>query len=101
MRGGHDGGRPIRPSLWCRRDESYIFSDFLRRNAGTNSTAGTSFDFLAGFTAFIRHLLIVGTNFVFRGPAHHICPPHLVGNIVRRNYIQNIWREEVNTRMYP
>ena len=48
------GGRPIRPSLWCRRDESYIFSDFLRRNAGTNSTAGTSFDFLAGFTAFIR-----------------------------------------------
>ena len=53
MRGGHDGGRPIRPSLWCRRDESYIFSDFLRRNAGTNSTAGTSFDFLAGFTAFI------------------------------------------------
>ena len=52
MRGGHDGGRPIRPSLWCRRDESYIFSDFLRRNAGTNSTAGTSFDFLAGFTAF-------------------------------------------------
>ena len=53
MRGGHDGGRPIRPSLWCRRGESYIFSDFLRRNAGTNSTAGTSFDFLAGFTAFI------------------------------------------------
>ena len=53
MRGGHDGGRPIRPSLWCRRDESYIFSDFLRRNAGTNSTAGTSFDFLAGFTAFM------------------------------------------------
>ena len=53
MRGGHDGGGPIRPSLWCRRDESYIFSDFLRRNAGTNSTAGTSFDFLAGFTAFI------------------------------------------------
>ena len=53
MRGGHDGGRPIRPSLWCRRDESYIFSDFLRRNAGTNSTAGTSFDFLAGFTGFI------------------------------------------------
>ena len=54
MRGGHDGGRPIRPSLWCRRDESLFFSDFLRRNAGTNSTAGTSFDFLAGFTAFIR-----------------------------------------------
>ena len=54
MRGGHDGGRPIRPSLWCRRDESYIFSDFLRRNAGTNSTAGTSFDFLAGFTAFME-----------------------------------------------
>ena len=53
MRGGHDGGRPIRPSVWCRRDESYIFSDFLRRKAGTNSTAGTSFDFLAGFTAFI------------------------------------------------
>ena len=56
MGGGHDGGRPIRPSLWCRRDESYIFSDFLRRNAGTNSTAGTSFDFLAGFTAFITLL---------------------------------------------
>ena len=54
MRGGHEGGRPIRPSLWCRRDESYIFSDFLRRNAGTNSTAVTKIDFLAGFTAFIR-----------------------------------------------
>ena len=52
-RGGYHGGRPIRPSLWCRRGESYIFSDFLRRNAGTNSTAGTSFDFLAGFTAFM------------------------------------------------
>ena len=54
MRGGHHDGRPIRPSVWCRRDESYIFSDFLRRNAGTNSTAGTSFDFLAGFTAFMQ-----------------------------------------------
>ena len=53
MRGGYHGGRRIRPSLWCPRGESYIFSDFLRRNAGTNSTAGTSFDFLAGFTAFI------------------------------------------------
>ena len=48
-----------------------------------------------------RPLQIVGTNFDFRGPAHQICPPPLVGNIVRRNYIQNIWREEVNTRMYP
>ena len=50
MRGGHDGGRPTRPSVWCRRDESYIFSDFLRRNAGTNSTAAKRIDFLAGFT---------------------------------------------------
>ena len=48
-----------------------------------------------------RPLQIVGTNFDFRGPAHQICPPPLVGNIVRRNYIQNIWREEANTRMYP
>ena len=56
MRGGHHDGRPIRPSLWCRRGESYIFSDFLRRSAGTNSTAGTSFDFLAGFTGFIESL---------------------------------------------
>ena len=46
-----------------------------------------------------RPLQIVGTNFDFRGPAHQICPPPLVGNIVRRNYIQNIWREEVITRM--
>ena len=53
MRGGHDGGGPIRPSLWCRRDESYIFSDFLRRSAGTNSTAAKRIDFLAGFTGFI------------------------------------------------
>ena len=54
MRGGYHGGRPIRPSLWCRRDESSIFSDFLRRSAGTNSTAGKRIDFLAGFTAFIQ-----------------------------------------------
>ena len=54
MRGGHHDGRPIRPSLWCRRDESLFFSDFLRRSASTNSTAGTSFDFLAGFTGFIK-----------------------------------------------
>ena len=53
MRGGHRDGRPIRPSLWCRRDESSIFSDFLRRSAGTNSTAAKRIDFLAGFTAFI------------------------------------------------
>ena len=62
MRCGCHGGRPIRPSLWCRRDESYIFSDFLRRNAGTNSTAGTSFDFLAGFTAFITPYDLSYTN---------------------------------------
>ena len=55
MRGGYHGGRPIRPSLWCRRDESSIFSDFLRRSAGTNSTAGKRIDFLAGFTAFIAY----------------------------------------------
>ena len=53
MRGGCHGGRPIRPSLWCRHDESSIFSDFLRRNVGTNSTAAKRIDFLAGFTAFI------------------------------------------------
>jgi len=53
MRGGYHGGRPIRPSLWCRRDESSIFSDFLRRSAGTNSTAAKRIDFLAGFTAFM------------------------------------------------
>ena len=59
MMGGYHGGRPIRPSLWCRRDESYTFSDFLRRNAGTNSTAAKRIDFLAGFTGFMEKRSLV------------------------------------------
>ena len=53
------------------------------------------------FALACSHLQIAGALCLFGGRCPTFCPPLLVGNIIRRNYIQNIWREVLYPYIYP